>query len=131
MKVLSTYTSGTSTLLDDEDYLRWNQFFWGCKDGYICADFRNPGKKAMRFFLHRLIMEPEPGRHVHHKNKCRWDNRRENLEVLTYAEHLKRHPESKRLAQLVEKQRLWIEEQILIDRMKAEGIWTPNLQAAS
>jgi len=121
MKALQLWTGGGITLLDDDDFLRWNQFLWGSKQGYVCADFRNPRKKPKLLFLHRLIMEPEPGRHVHHKNKCRWDNRRENLEVLTYADHLKRHPESKKLAKLVEQQKLWVEERILLERMKAEG----------
>lgn len=44
-------------------------------------------------YEHRLIMEGILGRvlsqgeHVHHKNGKRWDNRPENLEVLTASEH--------------------------------------------
>ena len=47
-------------------------------------------------YEHRLIMEGVLGRHlgkqehVHHKNGKRWDNRPENLEVLTSSEHMKK-----------------------------------------
>jgi len=46
-------------------------------------------------YEHRLIMEGIIGRyldkqeHVHHKNGKRWDNRIENLEVMSASEHLK------------------------------------------
>jgi len=51
-------------------------------------------------YEHRLIMEGVIGRHlkkgeiVHHKNGKRWDNRLENLEVMTAVEHGKLHKKS-------------------------------------
>jgi len=47
--------------------------------------------------IHRLVMVAERGfdavadKHVHHKNGVRWDNRPENLELLSRAEHANRH----------------------------------------
>jgi hypothetical protein len=44
-------------------------------------------------YEHRLVMEEILGRrlrrdeHVHHRNGKRWDNRPENLEVMTASEH--------------------------------------------
>lgn len=42
-------------------------------------------------FTHRVIMNPGKGMAVHHKNGRRVDNRPENLEVLSVAEHYLKH----------------------------------------
>jgi len=48
---------------------------------------------------HRLLAVAEygfksiKGMHVHHKNGIKWDNRPENIELLTPREHLQRHIE--------------------------------------
>ena len=41
--------------------------------------------------LHRLIINAPPGKIVHHKNHNTLDNRKENLEVKTQAEHVAEH----------------------------------------
>jgi len=47
--------------------------------------------------IHRLVMIAEhgfdavAGKHVHHRNGVRWDNRPTNLELLDQSEHAQRH----------------------------------------
>jgi len=122
LKILNLFTGGGYSLVDDEDYRAWRGFRWGSDRGYICADFRLKGRRPKRFFLHRLIAKPQPWQQVHHKNRCRWDNRRENLECLSIEDHLKRHPNSKRLQSLAAAQRLarqqWIAEQQFLERIR-------------
>jgi hypothetical protein len=122
LRVLHCFSGSGYTLLDDEDHQRWKQYRWGQDDGYICADFRLKGNRVRRFYLHRLIAQPTPGQQVHHKNHCRWDNQRANLECLHPAGHEAIHPDGraigrrKRAGRMVVAQ--WDEEQEMIDRLR-------------
>lgn len=68
-------------------------------DGYIAIYFPDHPKSNKEGYLmeHDLIMECIIGRHlkddevVHHKNRIRHDNRKENLELLTIKEHASLH----------------------------------------
>lgn len=48
--------------------------------------------------VHRLLAVAEYGiqavkdKHVHHKNGIKWDNRPDNIELVSPSEHRKRHP---------------------------------------
>ena len=66
--------------------------------GYEIASARVDGEMlAVR--LHRLVAVRESGfdavsgMHVHHRNGVPWDNRPENLEIVTSSEHARRHAE--------------------------------------
>lgn len=68
-------------------------------DGYICIYFPDHPKSTKDGYImeHDLIMECLIGRHlgdnevVHHKNKIRDDNRKENLQLMTKSEHASLH----------------------------------------
>lgn len=68
-------------------------------DGYVCVYFPDHPKSNKDGYImeHDLIMECLIGRHlkddevVHHKNKKRNDNRKENLELMTFSEHARLH----------------------------------------
>lgn len=65
--------------------------------GYEVWKDKSSGNKS--FSVHRLLAIAEfgtdsvKGKQVHHKNGIKWDNRPENLEVMTNAEHQKIHYE--------------------------------------
>lgn len=61
-------------------------------DGYRVVLLYNSGKRRM-FKVHRLVAEaflpnPENKPQVHHKNSVKFDNRSENLEWVTWSEHV-------------------------------------------
>ena len=74
----------------------WKGGYWIRKDGYkvIENEIETKGKKILE---HRMIMEIYLGRRlkdeeiIHHKNKDKLDNRIENLQVVSRAEHINLH----------------------------------------
>lgn len=69
------------------------------KDGYICIYFPDHPNSTKDGYImeHILVAECLLGRHlnreevVHHKDGVRDDNRKENLEVMTFKEHAAYH----------------------------------------
>lgn len=65
-------------------------------DGYEEWAARSGGV-SKRVLVHRLLAvsihgyEPVCDRHIHHRNEIRWDNRPENIDVLTPSEHSQIH----------------------------------------
>ena len=55
------------------------------------------GGERQQVYHHRLLAVAKYGfeavrdRHVHHKNGCKYDNRLENIELLTNSEHARKH----------------------------------------
>ncbi len=54
-------------------------------------NYRRTWVNGKREYVHRLIAGAEAGQVVHHKNGNKHDNRLENLEVMTRAEHGREH----------------------------------------
>jgi hypothetical protein len=67
-------------------------YYW--KNGY---EVSSSGFDDNDVYIHRLIAVAKYGvdevknMEVHHKNEIRWDNRPENLELMTPEEHMKHH----------------------------------------
>jgi hypothetical protein len=59
------------------------------------------GEKTTHVLHHRLLAAVETplneleGKVVHHKNNVPWDNRRANLEVMTFSDHMKHHQDER------------------------------------
>lgn len=74
-------------LISEADLSLVGRFSWTMdKHGYVCT--YDLGRRPV--FMHRMIVGLSKcrGRHVHHVNGLRADNRRENLRIMSRGEHL-------------------------------------------
>jgi DNA-binding XRE family transcriptional regulator len=76
--------------------------FFTTKEGYeIIAAWNKEAKKMEHVKHHRLLaclsndLCDVSGKHVHHKNDVKWDNRPANLEIMEPTEHLQRHAQTR------------------------------------
>lgn len=77
-----------NVLVDDDDFERLSQYTWGHHgDGYAVA--WDAATKA-NVYMHRVVMglKPSDDVQVDHINRCRWDNRKENLRLATRSQNL-------------------------------------------
>ena len=70
----------TSTIIDDDDFIRTSSFHWGIWGKYKYVATRVNG---VCIYLHRFIMNAPDGMHVDHINGDRLDNRKTNLRIAT------------------------------------------------
>lgn len=73
----------TFALVDDDDYEKVKPYNWFLSGtGYAVAFVPADGKFKLTY-LHRFIMDAQPGQCVDHINGCSLDNRRNNLRLAT------------------------------------------------
>lgn len=93
-------TQGYVAIISGEDYRKVNKYSWHVhiskgtnrKHGQPYARANIKGQKV---YLHRFVMNPDEDMHVDHKNNQTLDNRRDNLEVVSFDENMKRRRKRK------------------------------------
>lgn len=82
-------TQGKIAILDDEDYARLKHFKWFYRGernggpGYCCRHGKRPIDPTGTVYLHRAVINPEPGLEVIFLNHDRLDCRKANLRAVT------------------------------------------------
>lgn len=93
-------TKGLWALVSPEDFERVNQYKWyasleGRGTKYYAIRWIQEGKKRLKIRMHRFVLYLPPGsltpnQVVDHLNDDGLDNRRENLEIITQEENMRR-----------------------------------------
>lgn len=84
---------GIVTVVDDSDYEYLNKFKWcisqhGHNSKLQKYAHRKPNKQCPHEYMHRAIMDANPGQIVDHINGDCLDNRRCNLRIVTHSENM-------------------------------------------
>ncbi len=75
------------TYLDDEDYHRAQDFHWyKTKNGYVAGTVLEQGVRR-RVYLHRWLLNAQPGQFVDHIDGNKLNNRRSNLRLVTRSQN--------------------------------------------
>ena len=80
------YTSNQNVFYFDlEDYDKIKDYCWGCdKNGYLVSAKTNTSTKIR---MHRLLIDCPKNKAVDHINRKIWDNRKNNLRIVTTLEN--------------------------------------------
>jgi len=82
-------------LIDDEDLLKVINIRWRLKksgkDAYYVAASIREGESVRTLYLHRMIIDSNPGEDVHHKDTDTKNNRRNNLQKMKSFPHRIKH----------------------------------------
>ena len=90
---------GDVAYVDAADYVRLKDYTWFMsKEGYAVGFVPNGDGQFKLQYMHRLILQPDPGELTDHINGDRLDNRRENLRTATPRQNM----QSKRVSGLSE-----------------------------
>jgi len=85
-------------MVDDEDYEKLSKYKWYAKKSRYCtyvARSQRVGKVVMTIRMHREIMACPKGMEVDHLNGDTFNNLRDNLEIVTKAENIRREMKRK------------------------------------
>jgi hypothetical protein len=80
-------TRGYYALVDDEDFEELNQFKWSYHHGYAVRNSPYVNGKRKELFMHRVILNTPEGMETDHINGIRWDNRRDNIRIVTKSQN--------------------------------------------
>jgi hypothetical protein len=86
-------TRGAVTVVDDEDYDDLCQWSWCLGSSGYATRGMNVNGRGRAVLMHRYLLGliHGDGRHGHHLNEDRLDNRRANLRVMLHVEHIRHH----------------------------------------
>lgn len=76
-------TRGQSALVSDADYDWLNQWRWLVVGPGYAGRFEGPKGAHRMVYMHRAVLDAQPGQRVDHINGDRLDNRRENLRLVS------------------------------------------------
>lgn len=80
-------TRGQSALVDDADYDHLRQWRWMLVGEGYAGRFDRTTRPHRLVYMHRLVLDAQPGQRVDHINGDRLDNRRANLRLVTSAQN--------------------------------------------
>lgn len=82
-------TQNKYVLVDDEDYIKLNQYNWHvCKGKSTYYAIRRSCKLKKTIYMHRVIMNPPNNLNIDHINHNGLDNRKENLRMCNQSQNL-------------------------------------------
>jgi hypothetical protein len=89
-------SQGQTAIIDDADLPLANQYKWWVQkvnsgSYYAITNYKDENGRRHRLYLHRLLMNPQPGFVVDHKDGNTLDNRRSNLRVCTHSQNMLAH----------------------------------------
>src|SRR5215469_12640411 len=85
-------TKGYVAIVDDLDYEWVNRFNWYADDSSDTTIYAKNDSLPGRPRMHVFLMQPKPGFDVNHKDGNGLNNTRNNLQVLTRADHQRLSP---------------------------------------
>lgn len=92
MPALISLSRGLYTMIDEEDFDRVSAYTWhasGRYGGFYASRTYQQDSRKISVYLHRFLMDAQPGQEVDHINGDRLDNRRTaNLRICTHGQNM-------------------------------------------
>ncbi len=87
MKLIKLASEKGFAKVDDLDFANLNQYKWYLsKIGYVCHSHYINGKRVL-WYIHKQILNPNPGFFCDHINRDKTDNQRSNLRICTFSQN--------------------------------------------